>query len=37
MRRWCVYKRTFTDMMGSGVVEVEVTRGEKEVLSTKGI
>ena len=37
MQRQCIYKGTSTDMMKPVVVEPGRTRGEKEILSAKGI
>ena len=37
VQRWCAYRRMSTDMIGSMIVGVGVTRGKEEILSTKGI
>ena len=37
MRRHCAYRRMSTDIIGPVVVGVGVTRGKKEILSTKGM
>ena len=33
--RWCVYRKTSTDIIGPVGVGVGVTRGKEEILSTK--
>ena len=35
--RWCAYRGTSTDIIGPVGVEVGVTRGKEEILSTKGM